>query len=225
MRAQRMTRMRSVVAILLFRRLLFLVIVGSCGGCSFVTLSSSVQFRDQEGVFKSDLLESIRPQETDEDWLLKHFGEPAFIQPADGEARLLTWPFLREQHKQIRVFLLFDSRKTSKETQFLHALVDQETVVAAWVDLQQQPSPQAVQKALGAAAEPAEPASQSQAADTAPPLPTALDPIAPDTDDPLGRRGGDVDDEMQAKHPEVTPANGNAADGAESNDSQIRSAE
>lgn len=219
-----MTQMHSMMAI--FRWLLLLFVVVSCG-CSFVTMSSSVQYRDQEGVFKSDLLESIQPQETSEDWLLKRFGEPALTQPAEAGARLLTWPFVREQHKQIHVFMLFDSRKTHRETQFLHAIVDQQTVVAAWVDLQRQPSPKTIQKALGkgAAAEQAEPASQSQPDDMAPPAPTALDPVAPDTDDPLERSGGDIDDEMQAKQPKATPVNGNAADKTDSNDTQIQSAE
>lgn len=183
-------------------------------GCSLVTMSSTSQYRDHEGAFSGELIQAIKPNETSEDWLLKHFGTPTSVQAIDADERLLTWQFLLEKHHRKRVLFLFDSSATYREPRFLHALVYQQNVLAAWVDGKQKPVPQVVPKALPeiesaeikessslsvpAAMSPEQAGDGQTKADSSLAAPAAdLDsgPVRPDTDDPLGRQGVQVDDE------------------------------
>lgn len=124
--------------------MVLLVALGA--GCSLVTVSSDANYRDQEGTFSGGLIEAIQPGVTTHDWLLKHFGEPAHAITMGVGEQLYTWPFLFETHSRRRVFLLFDSRKSHRDSRFLHAHIDaQQRVVAAWVDQHLQ-VPQAIVK-------------------------------------------------------------------------------
>lgn len=144
-------KMHSTLKALLFWAALLAALFVS-SGCSLVTLSSSTEYRDQEGAFRGALLNSIQPQVTSEDWLFKHFGEPTFTDTSDDGKRLLTWPFMLEKHSRRRVFLLFESHKTYREPRFLHVISNElQTVTAAWVDLTRQPTQKAVLQALESA--------------------------------------------------------------------------
>ena len=114
-------------------------------GCS---LSTTTQYRDQEGAFSGSLIEKIKPHQTSEDWLFKHFGTPSStVQTAAGD-NLHTWSFVQEQQKHKRILFVFESTKNYQEPRYLHALLSQQQVGAAWVDETHQPNAKALQQAL-----------------------------------------------------------------------------
>lgn len=200
----------------LLRWLLTLVIATLTTACSLVTVTSTSQYRDREGAFSGELIGAIRPGETSEEWLFKHFGEPTSVHVTEVGERLLTWHFILEKRSRRHFLFLFDSSTTYQEPRFLHALIHQHNVLAAWVDRKQQSAPKTVQKApprpeptavhnssliiapvekspaLGGE----EQVRKSGISSTEPAAePIHAESIQADTDDPLGRRGAQVDDE------------------------------
>lgn len=107
--------------------------------CSVVNVDQKTRYRDAEGYFEPNLLEQIKPGETSQTWLSKHFGRPWFseVEGLEGyplEVGIHTWRFEREQQKSTRVLLLFSSRKLNHQYEYLHVVTEGDTVKRAWRD-------------------------------------------------------------------------------------------
>lgn len=107
--------------------------------CSVVSVDQKIRYRDAEGYFETNLLEQIKPGETSQTWLIKHFGRPWFseVEGLEGypvEVGIHTWRFARELQKSTRVLLLFRSRKLNQQYEYLHVVTDGDTVKRAWRD-------------------------------------------------------------------------------------------
>ena len=123
-----------------FRTLWLMTVLGlMLAACSVVSVDQKTRYRDAEGYFEPNLLEQIKPGETSQTWLVKHFGHPWFSE-VDGlegypvEVGIHTWRFERELQKSTRVLLLFRSRKLNQQYEYLHVVTDGDTVKRSWRD-------------------------------------------------------------------------------------------
>lgn len=118
---------------------LFSLMVLALAGCSIISVDQKTRYRDAEGYFEPTLLTRIQPGETSLTWLTQHFGRPWYSE-ADGlegypeEVGVHTWRFAREQQKNTRVLLLFNSRKTDLQYEYLHVAAEGDIVKRAWKD-------------------------------------------------------------------------------------------
>lgn len=108
-------------------------------GCSIISVDQKIRYRDAEGYFDPSLLTQIKPGETSHTWLIKHFGRPWYSE-VDGlkdypeEVGIHTWRFERERQKSTRILLLFSSRKTHQQYEYLHVATEGDMVKRAWRD-------------------------------------------------------------------------------------------
>ncbi len=105
--------------------------------CSLVSMSKTTYYRDKEGRFSTQVFDNITPNQTSNTWLLQQFGKPLWVDKVDHGVAVSTWQFAREQHKRRDLLLLFSHRSTHEESEFLHVISQNDTVVKSWVDAHQ----------------------------------------------------------------------------------------
>ena len=117
--------------------------------CSVVNLSSTTYYRDGEGRFSQQIIESIKPKATSHIWLKQQFGQPMWVDQAAHNVAICTWQFVREQHKRKDLILLVRYRTISEETEYLHVVLQDGVVVQYWQDRHQIVDVERVIYALG----------------------------------------------------------------------------
>ncbi len=118
-------RGRAVVAILLGLTL---------QACSLVAVDRLERYRDSEGVFAAEMLETIEPHITTRLWLLQQFGPPLYTTHGPDDAEVLTWQFVRQNLNRTALFGLFRYTRTTEDTRYLHAVIHEGLVVRHWRD-------------------------------------------------------------------------------------------
>lgn len=131
------------------RLLTKLPLVFACAVVVSCSTSKTTYYSDTEGRFSENIIDAITPDATHVSWLYKQFGSPLWVDTAPNDVAIYTWPFTREEYKSRHVLLLLRSRKVVEDTEYLHAVAQQDTVVKHWQDSHAQVDVKRVTYALG----------------------------------------------------------------------------
>jgi len=105
--------------------------------CSFVSVSDSVKYRDNEGQFSEDFFRSIKPGQSSMKWVQAQFGEPLFIDTHPSGISVCTWQFVRQKQRNGGMLLIFRYRSLKEEKRYLHVASEDGTVLKSWEDRQE----------------------------------------------------------------------------------------
>lgn len=102
--------------------------------CSLVAVDRVERFKDSEGIFAIELLDTIEPHATTRLWLLQQFGEPLYTTRGPDDADILTWQFVRQNLNRTAFLGLFRYSRTTEEKRYLHAVIHEGVVMRHWRD-------------------------------------------------------------------------------------------
>lgn len=102
--------------------------------CSLLAVDRVERYRDSEGVFAAEMLETIEPHVTTRLWLLQQFGSPLYTTRGPDDAEVLTWQFVRQNMNRTALLGLFRYTRTTEDRRYLHAVIHEGIVVRHWRD-------------------------------------------------------------------------------------------
>ncbi|HMU67881.1 MAG TPA: hypothetical protein PKE57_12065 [Cellvibrionaceae bacterium] len=116
-------------------RWLYALITAQClSGCTLYSSDHQTQFADAEGRVPAQLFSRLGQQSASKPWVLKQLGQPMAVNSLGQGAQVYTWALTRNEISERSFFLLYKSKHTKNQQNFLHLVYSGDELLKHWLD-------------------------------------------------------------------------------------------